>query len=225
MSKLLVVRQLVLILGIADGQESQARVKMLILSPVEREMEISLIAADGGKISDPVLTGNLGLSDSVEVSGREISLAISAPAAESGFLKVGEASLPEGGTDFIVLLEPAGETFNTHVVSGKMPGFGRGDTLFFNATDMSLGATLGTRKILVPPRKPIASGPSAQGRESWYQVTFYQPVEGGSVRKFGDTRWPYRDHARTYVFFYPDGPFNGVSYHVVDEMMREANNE
>ena len=221
MQKLLVILHLLLTFGTAESQENQARVRMLILSPVDREMRISLIGVKGKVLTDQVLTGNLGLSDSVEVKERKISLAIPAPEEESGFLKVGEVSLPEKGKDFIVLLEPTGKTFDTHVVSGKMPGFGRGNALFFNATDTSLGVTLGARKVLIPPRELVAGGPPAKGEKSWYQVAFYQPREGGGARKFGDTRWPYREHARAYVFFYPDGPFNGVSYHVVDEMMSQ----
>ena len=209
--------------GIVSAQQGpEATVKALILSPGEREMSISFLAQQSQLLSKSVMIGNLGLSDPVTVAERKLSIVIPDKAKESGFRPIGDISLPATGSDFIVLLEPADGKFMTHVVSGKLPGFGRGDTLFFNATDMSLGATLGERKIIIPPRKPVAGGPPAKGSQSWYQVTFYQPVEGGSSRKFGDTRWSYRDHARAYVFFYPDGPFNGVSYHVVDEMLGET---
>lgn len=216
----------VISLATAGAQEGiESRVKALILSPGEQEMKISLVSKEGGTVSDPLLIGNMGLSEAVTVVGRNLSLAIPDKSVESGYRSVGEATLPPAGGDFIILLEPAGKIFRTHVVNGKLPGFGRGDTLFFNATNFPLGATLGTRKITIPPRKPVAGGPSARGRDSWYQITFYQPDEGGGVRKFGDTRWPYRDHARAWVFFYPNGPFNGVSYHVVDEMMGDQETE
>ncbi len=204
---------------VSAQQGTEVSIKALILSPGEREMNISILAPETKVVSKSVVIGNLGLSDPVMVADRKLSIVIQDKAKETGYRSIGDISLPATGSEFIVLLEPADGKFTTHVVSGKLPGFGRGDTLFFNATDMSLGATLGEKKIIIPPRKPVAGGPPAEGSQSWYQVTFYQPVEGGGSRKFGDTRWSYRDHARAYVFFYPDGPFNGVSYHVVDEML------
>jgi len=194
-------------------------IRALLLVPGGPTVDLHTIAAESGKTAGPIVVGARGLSDPVSPGSRLFSFAIPDASKESGYRPVAKISLPETGGDFIVLLEPAGKEFKPHIVSGKAPRFGNSSTMFFNATDIPIGATLEASKILIPPRKPIIADAPPKGERPWYQVTFYQQQEDGSPRVFSNTRWPYRNASRTYVFFYRSGPSGRIAYQAVDETL------
>ena len=162
-----------------------------------------------------VQIGARGLSDSFKPSTREFSLAVPDTQQESGFRAVAKVSLPAEGGEFIILLEPAAKTYKVHVVNGREARFGSDCVLFFNATEITLGATLGSEKVLIKPRVAVFAKAPPRGDKSYYQVTFYQP-DDGKARRFTNTRWPHRDGSRCYVFFYRSQS-GRLTYQAVDE--------
>ncbi len=179
-------------------------------------MELYTIATESKKLSGPVLVGARGLSEPLAPGARSFAFAIPDKSKEDGYRPVASIVLPETGSDFIILLEPAGQTFKPHVVSSKIPGFGNDSTLFFNATDVPLGVILGSNKVLVPPRKPVIAEAPQRGEVPWYQVTFYEPKDGQPAM-IANTRWPHRNASRNYLFFYRSEPSGRISFQAVDE--------
>jgi hypothetical protein len=202
-------------LSLSNAQIEETRglnIRALLLASGGPTINLHAIAAETGKVAGPIVVGARGISDPVSPGARLFSFAIPDTSTKSGYRPVVEVSLPETGGDFIVLLEPAEEGFKPHVVSGKAPRFGNGSTLFFNATDVPIGAILGASKILIPPRKPLIAEAPPKGEGSWYQVAIYQQKEDGPPRVFSNTRWPYRNSSRPYVFFYRSGPSGQIAY-------------
>jgi len=205
-----------------DKEASGVKVRALLLVPGGPTIELYAIAAETGKATGPVVVGARGISDPLYPGARLFSLAIPDTSTESGHRPVAEVSLPNSGGDFIVLLEPEGNRFKPHLVSGRAARFGNSSTMFFNATDHPIGASLGESRILIPPRKPVVAEAPPRGEQPWYQVAFYEPQEDGSPRVFSNTRWPYRNASRSYVFFYRSEPSGRISYQAVDETLQPA---
>ncbi len=197
----------------AATESNSADVRALLLfagGPV-----IKLRPLTGTVLGDAVQIGARGLSDPFHPTTREFSLAVIDAKQESGFRAVASVSLPAEGKDFILLLEPAGETYKVHVVNGKDSRFGADCVLFFNASDITLGATLGASKVLIKPRVAVFAKAPPRGEKPYYQVTFYQP-DDGQARTFANTRWPHRDKGRCYIFFYRSQA-GRLTYQAVDE--------
>lgn len=169
----------------------------------------------GAVRGDGVVVGARGLSQSFRAPAREFSLAMEDKKRESGFRNVGKVSLPTDGDDFIILLEPEETTLNVHLVNSRETRFRAGSVLFFNASDESVGVTLGSSKLVIKPRIAIFGKPSPADGQSYYQVTFFE-ANNGKAKPFTNTRWPHRDNSRCYVFLYRDqkGRF---TYQAVDE--------
>ena len=210
-----------LVPGLTNAQEVKSggmRVRALLLAPAGPTMELHTIAAETKKVTGPILIGARGISDSINPGSRTFSFAIPDAVDKTGYRSVAKVTLPPSGSDFIVLLEPAGETFKTHLVSGKETRFRNSSTMFFNATEVPIGATLGDNKVVIPPRKPvIAEAPAKIGDKPWYQVAFYSPGKDGKPRIFTNTRWPFRKASRCYLFFYRSTTSNRITYQAVDE--------
>ncbi len=205
--------------GGGAGKSSGAKSRALLLVRRSSTMELRTLATETKKTSAPILVGARGLSDPVSPGGRRFSFVIPDAATESGYRSVADVMLPEQGSDFIILLEPSGENFKAHVVIGKEPRFVNGSTLFFNATDIPIGATLGETKILIRPGDPILAEAPPKGERPWYQVSFYEPDVDGSPRIFTNTRWPYRNASRSYVFFFLVKDSERIAIQAVDESL------
>jgi hypothetical protein len=170
----------------------------------------------GDKAGDAVQVGARGLSQPFSPAARGFALAVPSAQEASGYRAVATVALPAKGRDFIVLLEPAGQTYQVHVVNRREARFGADCVLFFNTAGTVLGATLGSQKVLIKPRQMVFAKAPERGEKPYYQVTFYHP-DGGKSRIFGNSRWPHRDHGRTYVFLYRSQPANRLTFEAVDE--------
>lgn len=202
--------------GLALGAESSGPgVRALLLVP--GGPIVKLHPMSGETVGDAVQVGARGLSESFKPSSREFSLAIPDTKQESGYRSVGKVTLPEQGKDFILLLEPAKEVYKVHVVDSRESRFGADSILFFNASDIILGAALGFNKVLIKPRVAVFAKPPPRGEKPFYQVTFYQP-DNSKARPFANTRWPHRDASRCYVFFYRSET-GRLTYQAVDERL------
>jgi hypothetical protein len=206
----------------AVAQEAVAKksgglsVRALLLVPSGQVT--SLHPLSGAEVGDEVLIGAGGLSDAFKPTARQFSLAVPDAKQEIGFRAVAKVVLPELGKDFIILLEPAGATYKIHVVNGKEPRFGADSVLFFNASETTLGGTLGATRVLIKPRVAVFAKAPPRGEKPYYQVTFYRPDEG-KARPFANTRWPHRESGRCYVFFYRNA-VGRLTYQAVDEEIK-----
>lgn len=201
---------------LASGAETAGpRVRALLLVPGGPVVKLHPVS--GEKAGEAVQIGARGLSESFIPAMREFSLATPDAKQESGYRSVGKVTLPEQGKDFIILLEPARETYKVHVVDGREARFGEDCLLFFNASDTVLGADLGGSKVLIKQRVAVFAKPPPRGVKPFYQVTFYQP-DKSKARPFANTRWPHRDASRCYVFFYRNEA-GRLTYQAVDEVL------
>ncbi|MCX8495790.1 MAG: hypothetical protein ORN51_06360 [Akkermansiaceae bacterium] len=197
----------------AAPETQTAGVRALLLVPGGPVVKLHPLS--GNVAGEAVQIGARGLSDPFKPSTREFVLAVPDAKQESGYRAVANVVLPEQGKNFIILLEPAGETYKCHVVNGGESRFGADSVLFFNASESNLGASLGPSKVLIKPRVAVFAKAPPQGEKPYYQVTFFEP-DKGKARPFADTRWPHRDKGRCYIFFYRSQ--NGrMTYQAVDE--------
>lgn len=198
----------------AAAEPGSTGVRALLLVPGGPVVKLHPLS--GAVAGEGVQVGARGLSDSFRIATREFSLAVPDAKQESGYRGVAKVTLPAEGKDFIILLEPAGATYKVHVVNSRESRFGADCVLFFNATEITLGGTLGTNKVLFKPREAVFGKPPPRGEKPYYQITFYQPDED-KARPFANTRWPHRDGSRCYVFFYRNPSTGRLTYQAVDE--------
>ena len=197
----------------AASEPGMTGVRALLLVPGGPVVKLHPLS--GSVAGDAVQIGARGLSDPFKPGTREFSLAVPDAKQEAGFRAVANVVLPAEGKDFIILLEPAGATYKVHLVNGAESRFGADSVLFFNASEVTLGATLGETKVLIKPRVAVFAKAPPRGEKPYYQVTFYEP-DKGKARPFADTRWPHRDKGRCYIFFYRSQG-GRLTYQAVDE--------
>jgi hypothetical protein len=201
----------------AATESKTVGVRALLLVPAGPVVKLHPLS--GGVAGDAVQIGARGLSDPFKPSTREFSLAVPDAKQESGFRAVANVSLPAEGKDFIILLEPAKDSYKVHVVNGRESRFSADSVLFFNASDITLGATLGASKVLIKPRVAVFAKAPPRGEKPYYQVTFYEP-DDGKARPFANTRWSHQEGSRCYVFFYRSSAAGHLTYQAVDEDLR-----
>lgn len=203
-----------------DKDNSVLTIRALLLAPGGPSMELYTLAAGSKKLAGPVLLGARGLSKQFAPGARIFEFSISDKSEEDAYRSVASVVLPETGRDFIVLLEPVGQSLKPHIVSAKSPRFGNNTTLFFNATDVSIGATLGKNKVVIPPHKPVIAEAPPREEAPWYQVTFYESKDSQPVM-FANTRWPHRNASRGYIFIYRSKPSGRITFQAVDETIEK----
>ena len=190
-------------------------VRALLLTP--GGPSVTLHPLSEGKVSDPVMIGARGLSESFNAPARQFSLAVPDQTLEIGFRSVGEITLPPQGKEFILLLEPVGEKFTPHVISSRESRFVADSTLFFNASESPVVAALGSEKTLIKPRTAVFAKAPSRGEKPFYQATLYYS-DKGKVRPFFNSRWPHRDNVRCYAFIYRNEA-GRLTYQAVDERL------
>lgn len=201
--------------GKVPAKPTGPSVRALLLVPAGPNTQLCSVTE--AKTSEPFNVGALGLSTAFYPGARSFSLGVPDKNPEKGVKNVGTVTLPESGKDFILLLEPKGEIFQPYVVDAKDPKFGAGAVMFFNASDVSIGATLGSEKSVIKPRTVTLADAPLRKDLPYYQVSFYQ-AEGTSARLFGNTRWPHRSESRVLVFFFK-GANGRIAYQAVDDSL------
>lgn len=192
-------------------------VRALLLVPGGPVVNLFPMAED--TVGSPVMIGARGLSEAFKPGGREFSLVVPDTKKESGFRGVAKIVLPAEGKEFIILLEPAKDGFKVHVVNGRESRFGADSVLFFNASEASIVAVLGSEKTLIKPRQVVFAKAPSRGEKPYYQATLYQS-DNGKVRPFFNSRWPHRDNVRCYAFIYRNLVNGRLTYQAVDEDLR-----
>jgi hypothetical protein len=218
---LLIVMSILLLVEFSSAQkeeDNKLRIRALLLAPGGPTMNLHTLVAETGKLAGPVLVGSLGLSEPIAPGARKFSFAVPDEKAENGFRPITQVVLPASGNEFIVLLEPEEKRLKSHVINAKARDFGNDTTMFFNATNIPIGAELGNKKVLIPQRKPtIVPAPRREGERPWYQVSFYESKDG-KASMFSSTRWPHRNASRCYLFFYRTAA-GKIAHQAVDETL------
>lgn len=198
-----------------------ASIRAVLLVPAASNME--LVTMVGERISEPFNVGSSGLGQRIYPGAAAFALGVKDEAEETGFRSVGKATLPPGGKDYILLLEPVeGKYFKLHIISATGSDFASDATLFFNASGAEVGVILGSIKKVIAPRKvEIISAPPKTGDVPFYQVQMYH-ADGSTPRMFASSRWLHRDDGRNYVFVYREPQSGKFSYKTFHETISKA---
>ena len=167
----------------AHAQEDEGKgpaVRALLLVPGSPNMELVSIA--GETVSEPFNVGASGLSQRFYPGVAVFKLGVKDEKEETGYRSLGEATIPSGGRDYILLLEPVGdEKYNLHIIDGASQNFRANSTLFFNASEEPVSIMLGdSAKVIAPHRIEIVSAPPAKDGETAYQVQMQVSHPDGS---------------------------------------------
>jgi hypothetical protein len=190
-------------------------VRAMLLTP--RGPTVTLHPLIEGKVSDAVTISARGLSENFNAPARQFALALPDQSVEIGFRSVGEVRLPDQGKEFILLLEPVGAKFTSHVIPSRESRFVADSTLFFNASDAPVVVELGSEKTLIKPRVAVFTKAPARGEKPYYQATLYHS-DKGKAKPFFSSRWPHRDNVRCYAFIYRNEA-GRLTYQAVDERL------
>jgi len=204
-----------------SGKDRGPAVRLLLLAPGSNSMELFAIA--GEVVIETFMVGTVNLGAPVFPGARVFNLAIKSASTESGFEKIATVTLPQTGSSFIVLLEPQnGKTFIPYAISSRQQGFEADATLFFNATDVQVGAVFGKKRSLIRQRRvEIVAAPPRQGDLPYYPVELYHP-EGDGLKLFASSRWLHREKGRNYVFIFREHASGRVDYQTFHEDLEHS---
>lgn len=174
-----------------------------------------IVLRHGETTSEAIDLPTHGLSEPLGVRSRSLVVATPGTAEEPG-RALTKVTLPSVGKRFLLLLVPGKDSYGARVVRLDDPAFKPGSVCFFNVCPIPIAGTLGSTKFLAKPVTPVITSPPRQGELPYYQVSFYYK-KGETTRPFADTRWPYDDRSRSFVFFYPKTKTGRISYRAVDE--------
>lgn len=113
-------------------------------------------------------------------------------------------------TKQIILLLRKGENnsdgFVVLPIDGELTNFSGGSFLFVNASQLTIGGTIGDKNFALKPGQRNLLNPAPTHEGGGCQVTLsYQKDENDTKgKKFYDTRWSVNAKYRTLVFFYQD---------------------
>ncbi len=161
-------------------------------------------------------TGNL--SKPVLVKQRNIFLSLLPQGEEKIGRIVAQAKLPQAGRSFLLLLIPnkQQQKYLCRIVRLDDPAFRKGQICFFNLSKLPVVGKLGKNTFKVPPYKIVIANPTPQKNLPYYEVQLFYKY-GKKIRALADTRWPYDDRSRSYIFFFSKG--KRLTYRAVNEVV------
>jgi len=212
-----------ILLPVARGQEmtppaheksQPIQIRVLCADIVPGEASISLLQK-GEVAHDVDLTRGM-VSDSLGFTRDEIVLARRAVAEGQNPAPLIRISLPDDGTRFVLALFPTSvadhERHYEHVlIRTDNLKFNTSDLLMMNRTEVSIGGTVGTRKISLAPKEMHVVTPDPPEGEWMYEVRFHH-LRDGKPQLFSEARWPRTKSARVYLFFFPDPGKQSITY-------------
>lgn len=211
---------LLLSIFVCGGVGAQDKVTGLQIRLVAQQLPKNLpevVALAGENLSDPIVVPKNNLSERLKVPGRSLILQ-----TVSGAEKLCKISLPEDGSDFIVLLIPGKETvFEPIVLNSKNSSFRPGDFYFLNSSKETIVGKVGTTQCQLKPGEGEVVRPEGAKQERFYDVLL-GVREGKGARAISSSRWPLSKHMRTYVFFFDDAAKDNVGFRAVDEFVPAA---
>lgn len=115
-----------------------------------------------------------------------------------------QVSLAENITDFYLILssDPTNRVapVTMQVIRADIAQFKRGQMLWHNLTDSTVGGILGSRKLLIKPNSRIILDPPARNREDYLVNIHFQPPGHTRVEPLCETLWTHDPRSRS-VFF------------------------
>jgi len=127
-------------------------------------------------------------------------------------------SLPETGSDFIVLLLIGETGFTPVILPDNDVSFKPGDIYLHNTSAIQIFGQVGTIKVALNPGQGQILKPAGAVNDAYYSVAF-AVKEKKRARYLTTSRWPATDRTRVYVFFYDDPRNQRVSFRAVDELI------
>jgi hypothetical protein len=132
-------------------------------------------------------------------------------------------TLPEAGSDFIILLVPAVKSgFEAVVLPAGDGSFRPGDYYLHNVSRNSVVGKVGTTNFIVPPRAGKVVRPDGAREGRFYDVAL-GVREGETARVISTSRWPVGKQMRTYVFFFDNPQSQDIDFRAIDEFVPPAN--
>jgi hypothetical protein len=165
-----------------------------------------------GTNSQEVELPRMNFSPVYEVPAAATSLALlpSAPPAPTGGNPTAipngapHASLAENITDFYLILssDPTNRVapVTMQVIRADIARFKRGQMLWYNLTDSTVGGILGSRRLLIKPNSRLILDPPARSREDYRVNIRFQPPGQPRTEPLCETLWTHDPRSRT-VFF------------------------
>jgi hypothetical protein len=86
------------------------------------------------------------------------------------------------------------------VIPADIAQFNRGQMLWYNLTDSTVGGILGSRKLLIKPNSRLILDPPAKSREDYRVNIHFQPPGQQRAEPLCETLWTHDPRSRT-VFF------------------------
>lgn len=198
----------------AGGKSSEA-VEVRLLAVELLDGGETLVLRSGEVTTEAVEVPTHGLSDPLRVPARRLAIATPGDVETPG-RGLGEATLPDNGRRFLLLLIPSKERYLCRVVALDDPAFRPGHVCFLNVSAVPVGGRLGSGEFVAQPGKPQLVAPPRRQDLPYYQMSlFYQ--QGEESRALADTRWPHDERCRSYVFIYPNPRSGRLTYRAVDE--------
>lgn len=176
-----------------------------------------VVAVAGEESSEPFKIPKNNLSERFKVPGREFILQTASPVKQ-----LSKVTLPEAGSDFIVLLVPGTETvFRAIVLNSRNAAFRPGDFYLLNTSKETIVGKVGTTQCMLKPGEGEVVRPAGAKEEKFYDVLLGIRDGEKSARPLSSSRWPLSKRMRTYVFFFDDAAKKNVDFRAVDEFVPE----
>ena len=208
--------------GTSDLKEKKISLRLLAVDLLDGAKEV-IIRSGGANQESPfksqplfIPTGNL--SHPVLVPQRNITLSLLPQGEEKIGRIVAQAKLPQTGRSFLILLVPIKQQqkYLCRIVRLDDPAFRKGQICFFNLSKLPVIGKLGNKIFKVPPSKISIAKPTPQADLPYYEVRLFYK-HGNKTRSLANTRWPYDDRSRSYIFFFSKG--ERLTYRAIDEVL------
>jgi len=190
-------------------------------APAQEEIAIQFLSFPRSEdLSSIEMVVGRGETLEIYIPGHELSQVYRVPAlsrivvgqtvtddgGEKSFQIYGQAQSIEAKQQIILLVRKGAENsdgFEVFPIDGERTGFSGGSFMFFNASNIAVGGTVGDQELALRPGQRRLLKPNAMHAGGGCQVTLsYQYQE--EWRKFYDTRWTVNPRIRAMVFFFQD---------------------
>jgi hypothetical protein len=157
-----------------------------------------------GTASQEVDLPKMNLSKVYELPSGDLTLALlprSIDAPENLPAGAPTAMLPEGTIDFYLLVssDPSNKIapVRMQVINAPADQLRRGQTLWLNLTDLTIGGKLGSQKLFIKPRSRTTTNPPAN-KTAAYPVSMAYRIHGnGLTYPICETKWMHDPRTRT----------------------------
>ncbi len=174
-----------------------------------------LVMTDGELRSKPFALPLNYLSEAQAAPGRAFRLEL-----QEKPTVLASITLPEAGSDFIILLVPAEKSgFEAVIIPGGDGSFRPGDYYMHNVSQFPVVGQVGTSKFQLRSREGKVVRPKGAREGRFYDVALGVRDSGKSARVISTSRWPVGKQMRTYVFFFDNPQREDIDFRAIDEFV------